>query len=107
MVNLKPKRTEYAGGDGRRWLPTHLKAETHTVTVTTDKVTPDAAGLVPSGTEIAGEGLLLNRLVIKEGEEHEVAVVHAGTVDRRYLPAQVADESDFSGISFIYEAPTA
>lgn len=108
MSNFAPKRTNYDTGD-RRWLRDMLKAETHGVTVTTAEVSDDANGLVKSGSVVAGEGLVLNDFVIKAGEEHLIAVVHAGTVDRRYLPAQltIADEDSFPAIVFINGTPPA
>lgn len=109
MANYAPTRTTYDTGD-RRWLPDMLKAETHGVTVTSADVSDDANGLVKSGSVVTGEGLVLNDFTIKAGETHHIAVVHAGTVDRRYLPAQlnIAGESAFKGIVFINgTAPTA
>lgn len=102
MTNYAPKRTNYDTGD-RRWLSDMLKAETHGVTVTPAVVSDDANGLVKSGSVVAGEGLVLNDFVIKTGETHHIAVVHAGTVDRRYLPAQltIAAEASFPAIVFI------
>jgi hypothetical protein len=50
------------------------------------------------------EGHLRNDLLIKPGERHLVAVVHAGTVDRRYLPAGNHDasaEADLTAIAYI------
>lgn len=102
MSNFAPKRTTYDTGD-RRWLRDMLKAETHGVTVTPADVADDANGLVKSGSLVAGEGLVLNDFTIKAGEEHLIAVVHAGTVDRRHLPAAltIADEASLSAIVFI------
>lgn len=102
MANYAPRRTTYDTGD-RRWLPDMLKAETHGVTVTTTEVTRDSAGLVKSGSVVTGEGLVLNDVVIKTGEKHHITVVHAGTVDRRYLPAALtrAAEASFPAIVFI------
>lgn len=102
MSNFAPKRTSYDTGD-RRWLRDMLKAETHGVSVTTADVTADSTGLVKSGSVVAGEGLVLNDFVIKAGETHLVSVVHAGTVDRRYLPTAltIADEDSFPAIVFI------
>ena len=102
MANYAPRRTTYDTGD-RRWLPDMLKAETHGVTVTSANVADDANGLVKSGSLVAGEGLVVNDFVIKAGETHHIAVVHAGTVDRRYLPAAltIADEDSFPAIVFI------
>ena len=111
MSNFAPKRTSYDTGD-RRWIRDLLKAETHGVTVTPADVSDDSNGLVKSGSLVAGEGLVLDDFTIKTGEEHLVAVVHAGTVDRRYLPAalNLAQETALSqnGISFINgTAPTS
>lgn len=102
MSNFAPKRTTYDTGD-RRWLRDMAKAETHGVTVVLADVTADANGLVKSGSVVAGEGLVLNDFTIKAGEEHLIAVVHAGTVDRRYLPAalNIAAEDSFPAIVFI------
>lgn len=109
MANYAPRRTNYDTGD-RRWLPDMLKAETHGITVTSADVADDANGFVKSGSLVAGEGLVLNDVVIKAGETHHIAVVHAGTVDRRYLPTPLnqAAEASFSAIEFIYgTAPSA
>lgn len=102
MSNFAPKRTEYDTGD-RRWLRDMLKAETHGVSVTPANVADDANGLVKSGSLVAGEGLVLNDFVIKAGETHLIAVVHAGTVDRRFLPAALtaAQEASLKGLVFI------
>ena len=102
MSNYAPQRNTYDAGD-RRWLPNLLKAETHGVTVTAADVADDANGYVKSGSLVAGEGLVLNDFTIKTGETHHIAVVHAGTVDRRYLPAAltIADEDSFPAIVFI------
>lgn len=102
MSKFAPTRTTYDTGD-RRWLRDMLKAETHGVTVTPADVADDANGLVKSGSLVAGEGLVLNDFTIKTGEEHLIAVVHAGTVDRRYLPTALtaAEESSLKGIVFI------
>lgn len=102
MSNFAPKRTEYGTGD-RRWLRDMLKSQTHGVTVTVADVTADAAGLVKSGSLVAGQGLVLNDFTIKTGESHLIAVVHAGTVDRRYLPAAltVEQEAALTGVVFI------
>lgn len=102
MSNFAPKRTSYDTGD-RRWLRDLLKSQSHGVTVTTATVNDDANGLVKSGSLVVGEGLVLNDFVIKAGEEHLIAVVHEGTVDRRYLPAQLtsAQEASLKGLVFI------
>jgi len=102
VSNFAPKRTTYDTGD-RRWLRDMLKAETHGVTVTSADVADDADGLVKSGSIVAGEGLVLNDFVIKAGESHLISVVHAGTVDRRYLPTALtaAQETSLRTITFI------
>ena len=102
MANYAPRRTSYDTGD-RRWLPDMLKAETHDVSVTPAEVADDADGLVLSGSLVADEGLVVNNFTIKAGETHHIAVVHAGTVDRRFLPAAltIADEASFPAIVFI------
>lgn len=102
MSNFAPKRTSYDTGD-RRWLRNMLKADTHGVTVTPANVADDVNGLVKSGSLVAGEGLVLDDFVIKAGEQHLIAVVHAGTVDRRYLPTALtaAQEATLKGIVFI------
>lgn len=104
MSNFAPKRTAYGLGD-RRWLRDLQKAETHGVTVAPADVADDANGLVKSGSLVAGEGLVLDDFTIKTGEQHLIAVVHAGTVDRRFLPTalNLAQETALSqnGISFI------
>jgi hypothetical protein len=93
VSNFAPKRTEYGTGD-RRWLRDMLKSESHGVSVTTADVTADEAGLVKSGSLIAGQGLVLNDFTIKATETHLISVVHAGTVDRRYLPAALTFEEE-------------
>lgn len=105
MSKFAPTRTTYDTGD-RRWLRDMLKAETHGVSVTTASFKPAdiaADGRVKSGSFVTGEGLLLNDVVIKAGEEHLIAVVHAGTVDRRFLPAQltIANEDALPAVVFI------
>lgn len=102
MSNFAPKRTDYDTGD-RRWLRDLLKAETHGVTVTPANVADGPDGLVKSGSLVAGEGLVLNDFVIKAGEEHLIAVVHGGTVDRRFLPTALtaAQEASLKGLVFI------
>lgn len=102
MSNYAPKRTTFDTGD-RRWLPNLLQAATHGVTVTPADVADDADGLVKSGSLVAGEGLVLNDFTIKTGETHHIAVVHGGTVDRRYLPTALtlAQETALKGIVFI------
>ena len=102
MSNFAPKRTEYSAGD-QRWLRDPHKAETHGVTVTPTDVADDANGLVKSGSLVAGEGLVLNEFVIGTGEKHLISVVHAGTVDRRYLPTALTFEQEAAlrTISFI------
>lgn len=109
MANYAPRRTNFDTGD-RRWIADLLSAETHGVTVTSANVADDANGLVKSGSVVTGQGLVLNDFVIKAGEKHHIAVVHAGTVDRRYLPAALnqAAEASFKNIVFINgTAPSA
>jgi len=109
VANYAPRRATYDTGD-RRWLPNMLKAETHGVTVVLADVTADGTGLVKSGSLVAGEGLVLNDFVIKTGEKHHIAVVHAGSVDRRFLPAPLtsAAEASFPAVVFNYgTAPAA
>lgn len=102
MSNFAPKRTDYDAGD-RRWLRDPHKSETHGVTVELADVTADSAGAVKSGSLVAGQGLVLNDFTVKAGEKHLIAVVHAGTVDRRYLPAALtaAQETSLRTVSFI------
>lgn len=102
MSNFAPKRTSYDTGD-RRWLRDMHKSETHGVSVELADVVADGTGLVKSGSIVEGEGLVLNDVVIKAGEKHLISVVHAGTVDRRYLPAALtlAQETALRTISFI------
>jgi hypothetical protein len=104
VSNFAPKRTTYDHGD-RRWLRDPHKSERHGVSVTSADVADDANGLVKSGSIVTGEGLVLDDFVIKAGETHLISVVHAGTVDRRYLPTalNLAQETALSqnGISFI------
>lgn len=111
MSNFAPKRTNYDQGD-RRWLRDPHKAERHGVTVTAAQVADDANGFVKSGSLVAGEGLVLDDFTIKAGEKHLISVVHAGTVDRRFLPTplNLAQETALTqnGISFINgTVPTA
>lgn len=51
-------------------------------------------------------GHLLNDLVVEAGKQYHVAVVHAGTVDRRYLPVDsqhdAAAEDDLTAIAYIH-----
>lgn len=60
----------------------------------------------PAGSGTS-QGHLRNDLLIKPGEKHLVAVVHAGTVDRRYLPTvldgghDAAAEADLTAIAYI------
>lgn len=103
MSNFAPKRTKYGSGD-RRWLRDPNKSERHGVTVDYAAVSGAIQdGVVPSGTYVADEGLVLDDFVIKSGEKHLIAVVHAGTVDRRYLPAplNIAAEAALGQITFI------
>lgn len=102
MSNFAPKRTSYGSGD-TRWLRNMLKASTRDVTVAFADVVKDAAGLVKSGSLVAGKGLVLNDFTIKTGEKHLVAVVDGGDVDRRYLPAQLtlAQETALKNVNFI------
>ncbi len=126
MSNFAPKRTDYDTGD-TRWLRDALRAEQHDITIDGSLITSDAAGtLVKSGTHIgrvtatklgglyddASEtggldtsvGHLRNDLFVKPGERHLVAVVHGGTVDRRYLPAGTHDanaEADLTAVAYI------
>lgn len=107
MANFAPKRATYGSGD-RRWLRDPIKSERHGITVEYGDVSGSIQdGVVPSGTYITGEGLLLDDLAIATGEAHLVAVVHAGTVDRRYLPAPLnqAAEAALGQITFINGTP--
>lgn len=60
----------------------------------------------PAGSGTS-QGHLRNDLLIKPGEKHLIAVVHAGTVDRRYLPVVLAGghdaaaEVDLTAIAYI------
>lgn len=78
---------------------------TGTVTIATA-----TAGGAPTDTPPGSgtsQGHLRNDLLIKPGEKHLVAVVHAGTVDRRYLPDvlngghDTAAEADLTAIAYI------
>lgn len=102
MSKFAPKRTTYDTGD-RRWLRNMSKADTIDVTVTPADVPDDANGLVKSGALVANKGLVLNDFVIKAGEEHLIAVVNRGTVDRRFLPTALtlAQETALKGIVFV------
>lgn len=102
MSKFAPTRTTYDTGD-RRWLRNMLKASTRDVTVAFADVTKDSAGLVKSGSLVAGKGLVLNDFVIKSGESHLIAVVDGGDVDRRFLPAQLtlAQETALKNVNFI------
>ncbi|WP_426243701.1 hypothetical protein [Nocardioides sp. LHG3406-4] len=75
---------------------------TGTVTIATGTA-GGAATDTPTGSG-KSQGHLRNNLVIKPGEKHLVAVVHAGTVDRRYLPPGTHDpsaEADLTAIAYI------
>lgn len=102
MSNFAPKRTSYGASD-TRWLLDMLKANTRSVTVAFADVVKDADGLVKSGSIVAGKGLVLNDFTIKAGEQHLIAVVDGGDVDRRYLPAQLtlAQENALKNVNFI------
>lgn len=105
MSNFAPKRTDYDTGDSR-WLRNALAASTRGASVTTASFKAadiDATGLVKSGAVVAGKGLLRDNLVIKAGEQHLVALVDGGDVDRRFLPAQltIADEAGLKNVNFI------
>jgi hypothetical protein len=123
-----PTRTSYDTGD-RRWLPDMLSAETHGVTLNGSlfsDTTKYPGGLVKSGTHVGkvttgglhgpysdaasdgrqvSAGLLLNDVVVKTGEKHHVAVVHAGTVKTDKLPASsghdAAAKADLSAVVFL------
>lgn len=101
MSNFAPKRTSYDNGD-QRWLRDPHKSETRGVTVTNADVPDDANGLVKSGSLVAGKGLVLNEFRILAGEKHLITVVHAGAVDRRYLPVALtkAQEDALRTITF-------
>lgn len=75
---------------------------TGTVTIATS--TAGGAGVdSPSGSGKT-DGHLRNDLLIKPGEKHLVAVVHAGTVDRRYLPSgnhDTAAEAQLTAVAYI------
>lgn len=106
MSNFAPKRPSYDFGDSRCFRDPH-KAESHGVTLTYAEVSAllDSDGVLKIGKHIAGEGLVKTGKVFKSGEKHLISVVHAGTVDRRYLPTPLnqAAETALSqnGISFI------
>lgn len=102
MSNFAPKRTTYTSGDNR-WLRNMLTASTRGVTVAFADVVKDGAGLVKSGSLVAGKGLVLDEYTHKTGESHLIAVVDGGDVDRRYLPAQLtlAQETALKNINFI------
>lgn len=128
MSNFAPKRTSYDTGDSR-WLRNALQADTHEVTIDGDLFPTGTfpGGLIKSGTFIArttagdkdagpysdaatdgrttAVGLLRNDVVVKPGERHLVAVVHGGTVDRRFLPTNsgrdTAGEGNLTAIAFI------
>lgn len=105
MSNFAPKRTTYTSGDNR-WIRDLIRSESHGVTVTTASFKAadiDSDGLVKSGSLIDGEGLLKDDVVIKAGESHLVSALHAGTVERRYLPAALtaAEEASLSAVVFI------
>lgn len=76
-----------------------------TVTIATGTA-GGAATDTPAGSGTS-QGHLRNDLLIKPGEKHLVAVVHAGTVDRRYLPVVLAGghdaaaEADLTAIAYI------
>lgn len=75
---------------------------TGTVTVATTTAGGSAVDS-PAGSGKT-EGHLRNRLRVKPGQKYLVAVVHAGTVDRRHLPGDGHDdaaESQLTAISYI------
>jgi len=62
-----------------------------------------AATDIPAGLGTS-DGHLRNALLIRPGERHLVAVVHAGTVDRRFLPAgnhDISAEADLTAVAYI------
>jgi hypothetical protein len=65
---------------------------------------PATAGAQPNGADVA-DGHLVNNVKVAAGERHHVAVVHAGTVDRRFLPAtsglDAGAEADLTTIAYI------
>jgi hypothetical protein len=101
VSNFAPKRTSHDTGD-QRWLRDPHKAEMRGISVVLADVVADGTGLVKSGSLVAGKGLVLNESRIKAGEKHLIAIVHAGSVDRRYLPAQLtlAQETALRTITF-------
>ncbi len=121
MTNYAPKRTTYDTGD-RRWLPDMLSAET--ISATLDGAL--GTGFYKSGTHIGlstatkrggryapaatdgrqtSVGLLLDDVQVNAGELHHVALVRAGVVDRRFLPADsghdAAAEADLTTIAVV------
>lgn len=75
---------------------------TGTVTIATST----AGGAAVDSPTGAGktEGHLRNDVLIKPGEKHLLAVVHAGTVDRRYLPSGNHDasaEAQLTAVAYI------
>lgn len=110
MSNFAPKRTSYDYGD-RRCFRDLLKSEAHGVTLTYAEVSAllDSDGVLKIGKLIAGQGLVKDGEVFKAGEKHLISVVHAGTVDRRYLPTALTydQEQSLSAVAFINgTAPT-
>lgn len=76
---------------------------TGTVTVATTTAGGSATD-TPAGIG-RSVGHLLNDTVVAAGGRYHVAVVHAGTVDRRYLPAGNHDtsaEADLTAIAYIH-----
>lgn len=75
---------------------------TGTVTVATS--TAGGAALDSPAGSGKTRGHLRNRLRVKPGKKYLVAVVHAGTVDRRFLPSgnhDTAAEADLTAVAYI------
>lgn len=75
---------------------------TGTVTIATSTAGGSAVDS-PTGSGKT-EGHLRNDVLIKPGEKHLLAVVHAGTVDRRYLPSGNHDasaEAQLTAVAYI------
>ena len=102
--NYGPTRSTY-GTSGPNWCRDVLEAETHSILIDGSAmlaafpsgVIPSGVGIVkvtstgqgaPAGTASSTPaGYLLNELRVASGQKYYQAVVHAGTVTERLLPA--------------------
>lgn len=109
-------RTKASGGD-RRWLSTpHGLNDAKTVSgETASFATVAVSGVIPSGTALTitdgvavpYDGATLSGFVVDDtpivaadAEINLAAVLH-GLIDGEFLPAQIAEPTDFGGFTFI------